>query len=307
MSSTESIRSSEPRSGPALATPAVSVGARKRRRLVRRVAADALIYLMLLIGMVAVILPFVYMIASSLESEVQIGSLTPQFWPNPFEWSNYQVVWQQMPIARYFLNSFIVAGVITAGQVMTSSLAAYAFARLRFHGRSALFALYLATLIIPSQVTLIPNYVLIRLLHWHNSYIGLIIPFVVSVFSTFLLRQFFLSIPTDLEDAARIDGATHFQIYWRIIMPLAKPALATVVIFTFLASWNNFLWPLVVIDSPDLTTVPLSITAFQGQFATAWGPLMAAATLSLAPVLIVYILAQRYFVEGIALTGQGGR
>lgn len=287
-------------------TAGLSVRSAQRRRP-RRIVADVVIYLCLLAGVLAVILPFVYMVSSSLESEIQIGSLTPQFWPNPFEWSNYQQVWQQLPIVRYFLNSLIVAAVITAGQVLTSSMAAYAFARLRFRGRSTLFALYLATLIIPSQVTLIPNYVLIRLLHWHNTYIGLIIPFVVSVFSTFLLRQFFMTIPTDLEDAARIDGATHFQIYSRIILPLAKPALATVVIFTFLASWNNFLWPLVVIDSPDLTTVPLSITAFQGQFATAWGPLMAAATLSLAPVLIVYILAQRYFVEGIALTGQGGR
>jgi len=279
---------------------------RSRRRRRHRIV-DLLIYLALVIGMVAVILPFAYMLASSLETVAQIGSLTPQFWPNPPQWSNYQQVWQQLPIGRFFLNSFVVAVVITLGQLVTSSLAAYAFARLRFRGRSLLFTLYLGTLIIPSQVTLIPNYILIRLLHWHNSYPGLIVPFVVSVFSTFLLRQFFLTIPMDLEDAARMDGASHFQIYRRIIMPLAKPALATVVIFTFLGSWNNFLWPLVVIDSPNLTTLPLSIVAFQGQFATAWGPLMAAATLSLAPVLLVYILAQRYFVEGIALTGQGGR
>jgi multiple sugar transport system permease protein len=254
-----------------------------------------------------VILPFVYMVASSLETIAQIGSLTPQFWPDPPQWVNYQQVWEQLPIGRYFLNSLIVAATITGGQLFTSSLAAYAFARLRFRGRSVLFAFYLGTLIIPSQVTLIPNYVLIRLLHWHNSYPGLIAPFVVSVFSTFLLRQFFLTIPADLEEAARIDGASHFRIYSQIMLPLAKPALATLVIFAFLGSWNNFLWPLVVIDSPDLTTVPLSIVAFQGQFTTAWNLLMACATLALAPVLIVYLLAQRYFIEGIALTGQGGR
>jgi len=262
---------------------------------------------LLTLGAVVVILPFLYMMASSLETIAQIGALTPQFWPNPPQWDNYTQVWQQLPIGRYFVNSLAVAGLTTLGQVITSSLAAYAFARLRFRGRSLLFTFYLGTLIIPSQVTLIPNYILIRLLHWHNTYAGLIVPFVVSVFSTFLLRQFFLAIPLDLEEAARIDGASHLRIYSQIILPLAKPALATVVIFAFLGSWNNFLWPLVVIDSPSLTTVPLSIVAFQGQFITNWNLLMAAATMALAPVLIVYLLAQRYFVEGIALSGQGGR
>jgi multiple sugar transport system permease protein len=273
----------------------------------RRRAVDLLVYVLLLLGLLSVILPFVYMVASSLETSVQIDALTPQFWPNPFTWSNYQQVWNQLPMARYFLNSAIVSITITVGQLLTASMAAYAFARLRFRGRSALFALYLGTLIIPSQVTLIPNYLIVRDLHWHNTYLGLIAPFVVSVFSTFLLRQFFLTIPRDLEDAARIDGASHWQIYWRIILPLSRSALATVVILTFLASWNNFLWPLVVIDSPDLRTIPLAVTAYQGQFAIAWGPLMAAATLSLAPVLLVYVLMQKYVIEGIALTGQGGR
>ncbi len=288
--------------------PRVTTTARDRRRLTMRgVALDAVVYLLLTLGAIVVILPFLYMMASSLETIAQIGALTPQFWPNPPQWDNYTQVWQQLPIGRYFVNSLAVAGLTTLGQVITSSLAAYAFARLRFRGRSLLFTFYLGTLIIPSQVTLIPNYILIRLLHWHNTYAGLIVPFVVSMFSTFLLRQFFLAIPLDLEEAARIDGASHLRIYSQIILPLAKPALATVVIFAFLGSWNNFLWPLVVIDSPSLTTVPLSIVAFQGQFITNWNLLMAAATMALAPVLIVYLLAQRYFVEGIALSGQGGR
>jgi multiple sugar transport system permease protein len=291
------------------ATPLARVapGGARRRRQARKLFVDLVVYALLIIGVAAVITPFVYMIASSLETQAQIGALTPQFWPHPFEWSNYSTVWNDLPVARYFVNSLIVATIITVGQLITASMAAYAFARLKFNGRSTLFALYLATLIIPSQVTLIPNYLIVRELHWHNTYLGLIAPFVVSVFSTFLLRQFFLTIPTDLEDAARIDGASHWQIYSRIILPLARPALATVVVLTFLSSWNNFLWPLIVVDSPSLTTVPLSITAFQGEFAIDWGPLMAAATLSLAPVLLVYVLAQRYIVEGISLTGQGGR
>lgn len=278
-----------------------------RGRRLRRLAADTLIYLLLLLGLLSVILPFIYMVSSSLETPVQIGSLTPQFIPNPLSWTNYQQVWQDLPIVRYFVNSAIVSVTITVAQLITASMAAYAFARLKFRGRSTLFALYLGTLIIPSQVTLIPNYLIVRELHWHNTYAGLIAPFIVSVFSTFLLRQFFLTIPTDYEDAARIDGANHWQIYSRIILPLSRPALATVVILTFLASWNNFLWPLVVIDSPSLRTVPLAATAYQDQFAIAWGPLMAAATLSLLPVLLVYVLMQKYVVEGIALTGQGGR
>lgn len=286
---------------PALASPG------RRAKRVHKLAVDLLVYVLLLIGLASVILPFIYMIASSFESPVQIGALTPQFLPNPFNWSNYQQVWTQLPMARYLFNSAVVSITITVGQVFTASMAAYAFARLRFRGRSALFSLYLGTLIIPSQVTLIPNYLIVRDIGWHNSYAGLIAPFVVSVFSTFLLRQFFLTIPRDLEDAAKIDGATHWQIYSRIIMPLSRSALATVVILTFLASWNNFLWPLVVIDSPDLRTIPLAVTAYQGQFAIAWGPLMAAATLSLAPVLIVYVLMQKYVIEGIALSGQGGR
>lgn len=284
---------------------AAAPGGRARRA--RKLAVDLLVYVLLLIGVASVILPFVYMLASSFEGPVQLGQLTPQFLPNPFIWSNYQQVWNDLPMARYFFNSAVVSLTITLGQLLTASMAAYAFARLRFRGRSSLFALYLGTLIIPSQVTLIPNYLIVRDIGWHNSYAGLIAPFVVSVFSTFLLRQFFLTIPRDLEDAARIDGATHWQIYWRIIMPLSRSALATVVILTFLASWNNFLWPLVVVDSPDLRTIPLAVTAYQGQFSIAWGPLMATAALSLAPVLIVYVLMQKYVIEGIALSGQGGR
>jgi ABC-type glycerol-3-phosphate transport system permease component len=276
-------------------------------RRARKIAIDLLVYLLLLLGVASVILPFAYMVASSFEGPIQLGALTPQFWPNPFTWSNYQQVWNDLPMARYLFNSAVVSLLITAGQILTASMAAYAFARLRFRGRSSLFALYLATLIIPSQVTLIPNYLIVRDIGWHNSYAGLIAPFVVSVFSTFLLRQFFLTIPRDLEDAARIDGANHWQIYSRIIMPLSGSALATVVILTFLASWNNFLWPLVVVDSPNLRTVPLAITAYQGQYAIAWGPLMAAATLSLAPVLLVYMVMQKYVIEGITVTGQGGR
>ena len=279
----------------------------KRPLRARAVVAGTLIWLLLAGGAAIVLLPFVYMVVTSLETNAQIGSLTPQFIPQPFEWGNYQSVWEQLPIGRFFINSMIVAVAITGCQVITASLAAYAFARLRFPGRGALFAVYLATLIIPFQVTLIPNYILIHYLGWHNTYQGMIAPFVSSVFSTFLLRQFFLTLPADLEEAALLDGAGHFSIYARIVMPLAKPALAALVIFAFLGSWNNFLWPLVVVDTESLKTLPLGIIEFQSQYTIQWNLLMVGASLSLIPVLVVYVIAQRWIVEGIALTGQGGR
>jgi len=281
---------------------------RERRPLTARQWAWRIaIWLLLVAGALLVSLPFIYMVVSSIETNQQIGALTPQFIPNPIQLDNYATVWQQLPVGRFFVNSLIVAGAITVGQVITASLAAYAFSRLRFPGRSFLFAGYLATLIIPFQVTLIPNYILIHYLGWNNTYQGLIAPFISSVFSTFLLRQFFLGIPNDLEEAALLDGAGHWIIYSRIIMPLARPALAAVVIFAFLGSWNNFLWPLVVIDSESLKTLPLGIVDFEGEYTIQWNLLMAGASLSLLPVLAVYLAAQRWIVEGITLTGQGGR
>lgn len=245
--------------------------------------ATGLIWLLLLLGAIVISVPFIYMVVSSLETNAQIGQLTPQFIPHPVEWVNYQQVWQQLPVARFFANSLIVAASITVGQVITASLAAYAFSRLRFPGRSLLFTVYLATLIIPFQVTLIPDYILIRILGWHNTYQGMIAPFISSVFSTFLLRQFFLTIPVDLEEAALLDGAGHVTIYARIIMPLARPALAALVIFAFLGSWNNFLWPLVVVNSENLKTLPLGIVEFQGEYTAQWNLLMAGASLASSP------------------------
>src|SRR5579875_2209576 len=228
------------------------------------------VWLLLVAGAAVVVVPFLYMVASSLETNEQIGQLTPQFIPNPVQWGNYSAVWTELPVGRFFANSLIVAGAITVGQIITASMAAYAFSRLRFPGRGALFTVYLATLIIPFQVTLIPNYILIHLLGWHDTYAGLIAPFVSSVFSTFLLRQFFLSIPVDIEEAALLDGAGHWTIYARIILPLARPAIAALVIFAFLGSWNNFLWPLVVVSSESMKTLPLGIVEFESEYTIQW-------------------------------------
>jgi multiple sugar transport system permease protein len=203
----------------------------------------------------------------------------------------------------FYINSLLVAVVVTFGQVFTSSLAAYAFARLQFPGRDKVFLGYLATLMIPVVVTMIPVFILLRQLGWIDSYKALIFPAMFSAYGTFLLRQFFLTIPTDLEDAARIDGCGAFGIYWNVILPLSKPALATLTTFVFLGSWNNYMWPLIVINSTSKKTLPIALQSFQGLYTTEWTLLMAASLLVLLPVLIVFIFNQRFFVRGIVLTG----
>lgn len=211
------------------------------------------------------------------------------------------------PFGRFYLNSLFVATTITIAQLFTCSLGAYAYARLRFPGRDVLFLLYLATMMVPFEVTLIPLFIVVRQFGWINTYQGLTIPFFFSAFGTFLLRQYFLTLPRDLDDAARIDGAGYFGVYWRIALPLSGPALATLGIFVFLYFWNVLLWPLVVTDSIDLRTVPYGLAMFVGKDQIVnWNLLMAASTVSVVPTLIVFILGQKYFVRGITLTGIKG-
>ena len=212
-----------------------------------------------------------------------------------------------MPFLRYLLNTTAVASSITFLHLAVSSLAAYAFARLRFPGRNRLFLLYLATLMVPGQVTLIPNFLIVKYLGWIDTYQALIIPQIFTAFGTFLLRQFFLTIPRELEDAARIDGASAVGIYWRIVLPLSGPALATLGVFTFTTQWNNFLWPLIVINDAQMRTLTVGLRALIGQFTVQYPLLMAGSVISLIPMLIVFLLAQRFFVRGIALTGLAGR
>ncbi len=223
-----------------------------------------------------------------------------------FIWKNYADVFDAVPFARFYLNSIIVSLLITVGQVLTSSLAAYAFARLQFKFRNQLFLGYLATMMIPGTVTMIPVFIIIKKLGWIDTYQALILPMMFSAYGTFMLRQFFLSIPKDLEESAVIDGATKFRIYWQIILPLSKPALATLTIFVFLGAWNDFMWPLIVTNSMEMKTLPVGLAAFQGLYTTNWTLLMAASMMALLPVLILYILAQKYFEKGIVLSGLKG-
>ena len=249
------------------------------------------------------IVPFLWMLTTALKSNLQAYLFPPEWIPEPFVWGNFSLVWNILPIGRFMVNSAVVAVSITIGQVLFASMAAYAFARLKFPFRNQIFIAYLATMMIPYHVVLIPVYILVNQLEWVDTYQGIIVPNMFSAFATFFLRQFFMTIPEELEDAAKIDGASYLRVFWQIILPLSKPALATIGIFVFMFGWNDFLWPLVVINSLDKTTLPVGLAFFRGEYVVYWNLMMVATTIAVIPVLIVFLFAQRYFVQGIALTG----
>lgn len=267
-------------------------------------------YLLLTIGSLTMIGPFLWMISTSLKEPGAVFSFQKNWWeewiPVSFVWENYVKAWQVVPFARFYLNSIFVSLLITAGQVMTSSMAAYAFARLRFPGRDKIFFGYLATMMVPGAVTMIPVFILLRYLGWIDSYKALIMPGIFTAYGTFMLRQFFLTLPKDLEDAAKIDGCSYFGIFWKIILPLSQPALATLTTFTFMGSWMNFMWPLIVINTQDKFTLPIGLAYFQSLHGTDWTLLMAASVMMILPILLLFAFNQRFFVEGIKLSGIKG-
>ncbi|HYN88419.1 MAG TPA: carbohydrate ABC transporter permease [Ardenticatenaceae bacterium] len=267
-----------------------------------RIAAIAV----LLVAVLLALIPFLWMISTSLKTRAEVFAYPPILIPDEPRWENYVRVFQAFPFMRYAFNTAFIAVTVTFFHTLTSALAAYTFARLRFPGRDKLFLLYLATLMLPGLVTLIPTYIMMtdRFLGWVNTYWALIVPpSLGGVFSTFLLRQFFLSLPADLDDAALIDGASPVQIFARITLPLAKSALAIVAVLTFMARWNDFLWPLLMIQTPENQTLTLGLAAMQGRWGTRWPELMAGTLMSIIPILILLILFQRYFEEGVAVTG----
>lgn len=250
------------------------------------------------------LLPLLWMVSSSLKPEHQIFAMPPQFIPNPPRWENYIEALTYVPFGRYALNTLFIAAVTIIGHLFSCALIAYAFARLRAPGRDTLFLLVLATMMLPYPVTMVPVYMLFNALGWVNSYLPLVVPaFFGSPFYIFLLRQFFLNIPLELEDAASLDGANRLQILWYIILPLSKPALATVAIFTFQATWNDFLGPLIYLHDRSLYTVTLGLDFFRSTYDVNWAYLMAASLVTMLPVVIIFFAAQRYFIEGIAITG----
>lgn len=263
------------------------------------------LYAVLILGSIVMLAPFFVMLVVSLFPNEAF--LSRQFSLDQITLNNYVETFSVVPFGRYFLNSTVTAVTVTVVQILISSLAAFAFARLRFRGREPIFLLYLATLMIPAQVTLIPNFLIITRIGIYDTLLALILPGLFSALSTFLLRQYFRSIPMDLDEAARMDGASSLRIWWQVILPLSWPVMAALGIFTFQATWNDFLWPLVVTSSDTVRTIPIGLSYFVGQYSTAWNLLMAGSVIALLPVLVIYMLAQKSFVQGITLTGMGGR
>lgn len=263
-----------------------------------------LLYLFLLFGVLVMVTPFVWMFSTSFGSVETAFALPPRWIPDLSNIRAYQQLLKSIPFLRYMWNSFKIASLITVGQLVTCSTAAYAFARLHFRGRNFLFFLLLSSMMVPIQVTVVPLFILMRRIHLYDTHASLILPVLISAFGVFLLRQFFLTIPKELEDAARIDGASHFMIYSRIILPLSGPALSALAILCFLYFWNELFRPLIFLSSLDNLTIPVGLVMLRGQYDVGSPTrLMAAVTLAVIPVLVVFIFAQRYIIEGITLTG----
>jgi multiple sugar transport system permease protein len=277
-------------------------------------------HLVLILGAVAMLVPFAWMLSTSLKPADQLFTVPPTWIPRPLELDTYVKAMSAGNFGRYALNSLLLAVANMLSNVLLSAFAGYAFARLKFPGREVLFVLVLATLMVPYQVTIIPLFVIVRHIPlfggndglgqggigWINSYWGLIVPGAVGAFGIFMLRQFFQTLPVELEDAARIDGAGELRIFWQIMLPLAMPAIATLAIFSFQAGWNAFLWPLLITTTDDMRTIQLGLTVFQQQYSTQWGQLMAATVVATVPVILVFAAGQRLMVRGIAFTGLKG-
>jgi len=262
-----------------------------------------LIYLFLLAGSFVMLLPFLWMISTSLKPASEVLTMPPRFIPSVFRFQNYIDAWNAAPFARYFLNSFFIAIVTTVGEVLCTVLAAYAFAKMDFLGKNVLFVAFLGTLMIPGEMLLVPNYITMTRLHWIDKYPALIVPWIVSVFGIFLLRQYFLTLPDDLWDAARIDGCSRFRFLWRVMVPLSRPGITTVALLKFIGTWNAFLWVLIMTNSPSMRTVPVGLSYFQTEAGTHYGQLMAASTLAILPILLLFFFAQKQFVEAVARSG----
>ena len=302
-----------------------------KKKQLKNLAKKTASYFFLILFGITMVLPFIWMISTSLKEGSSVFSYPPAWIPSPVMFVNYLKTWVAVPFGRGYINSLFVALTITFGQVFTSSLAAYAFARLHFPGRDKLFFGYLATMMIPGDVTMIPVFILLKkipeLLNnlfspvngwWSSdlflfgkyfigkpigidSYFALIVPALFTAYGTFMLRQFFMSIPRDLEDAAKIDGCSLFRIYLKVVLPLSKPGLATLTTFTFMGAWKSFIWPLIVTNSIELKTLPVMLQSFQGSYNTEWNLLMAGSVIMILPIILIFVFNQKFFVEGIQL------
>jgi len=280
----------------------MKINAQKSIKLTKQILFHVIIYGIAL----ATIAPFIWMLLTSVKDIGDIFVYPPKWLPSKPHFENFARAFQAAPFGRYYLNSLFVAVSVTLGQLITCSMAAYAFARLQFKGRDVLFYIFLGTMMIPYQVTMIPSFMVLHWLGWIDSYKAMIVPGLASAFGTFLLRQFFMTIPKELEEAAYIDGCSKFRVLWQIIIPLSKPALATLAIFTFMGTFNDFIWALIVVNSEHLRTVQLGLAVFRDRYITDWDLLMAGSVMATLPILMVFFFAQKYFIKGITLSGIKG-
>lgn len=278
----------------------------KTRTRTQHIVFNILFHVVMVVIAIIMILPFLWMLSSSLKEVYDVFKVPIVWVPNPPVFRNYVEIFQQQPLAMFIVNSFKITLFVLVGQVILCSMTAYAFARIQFPGRKPLFLTYISTLMIPSQVIILPTYLLLNVIGWLDTHLALMIPGLFSVYGVFLMRQFFLTVPKELEEAAEIDGCSTPMTFWRIMLPQVKPALATLSVFSFMGVWNDFLAPLIYLTTPEKFTLTLGLSFFRGTYATQWNYVMAGSVISVLPIMVIYIFAQRYFVEGISMSGIKG-
>jgi multiple sugar transport system permease protein len=261
-----------------------------------------LLYAVLVAGALVMVFPFVWTVVTSITPGATLTT-TPKLIPDDASLAPYLELFDRVPFARVIANSIVIAAISTLLQLVTSAMAAYVFSRMPFRGRGAIFVVYLATMMIPFQVLIVPLFAEMKTLGLINTYAGAILPTIASAFGVFLLRQAMNTVPHDLDQAATLDGAGHFRIFWVIVLPLVRPALATLAVFAFLNTWNSFLWPLIILRDPLMQTLPVALSTLQGQYSTQWDVLMAGSVVSIIPMFALYVFAQKYIVQGVAGTG----
>lgn len=289
------------RNAASLPTAVPAIAATRPRSAARLLPAVR--YAMLGLAGATMVIPFLWMLSTSLKAPGTALTVPPELIPRPPTLESYRRVAETVPLVRIFANSLLVTALSVAGQLATSAFGAYAFARMRWRGRDALFALYLATLMVPSQVTITPLFIVVQKLGWIDTYQGLILPGITSAFGTFLLRQAMLGVPREYEEAAFLDGANHWSVFRHVVLPQVRPALATLAVFATMASWNSFLWPLLVTNDERLMTLPVGLALLHGRYTSEWTLIMAGAVISVLPIILVYLAAQRAFVNGVLLSG----
>lgn len=274
---------------------------------IQQLIKQGFLHIILIIFTVMMVLPVFWTFSTSLKPLEEVYAYPPNWIPKQFRWENYEKAWQAAPFARYAFNSVFVTSVILISQIILASLAAYVFARLHFPGRDFIFILFLATMMIPIQVVVVPTFLIFKQLNWFNSYQGLIVPFLANAFGTFLIRQSFLAIPGELIDAARIDGASHLRIIWNVLIPNSKPAYISFALLTFTWRWNDYFWPLIMTNSSKMRTLPVGVVFLRtSEGSIEWNVVMAAATFVIIPVIVLFLFLQKYFVKGVISSGLKG-